>query len=114
MQSYLQILEQTKVHLVETTEKIIASSESNPDEVGAASYAYMELMGLSLFCFMWVRMIAAALNTREESSSDKDYLDSLIKTGDFFFARLLPKGHALAAEISAGSGTLMAMTAEQF
>ncbi len=114
MDAYLQILQHTKTHLVETTEKVIANSANHPDEIGAASYAYMELMGLSLFCFMWVRMIAAALIAQEDAGGDKDYLDSLIKTGDFFFARLLPRSLSLAAEISAGSDTLMSMTAEQF
>jgi alkylation response protein AidB-like acyl-CoA dehydrogenase len=114
MEPYMQILQKTKLHLLDTTEKIIARSADNPDEIGAASYAYLELMGLSLYCFMWVRMMAAALKAKRSADSDETYLKSLMNTGEFFFARLLPKADALSAEIAAGADTLMAMTAEQF
>lgn len=114
MKGYLAKLSETQDLLLETTKSVISRAASNPDEIGAASYAYMELMGLTLYCFMWNRILAAAFAAKSTGSGDSDHLDGLIKTGDFFMSRLLPKSKSLAEEINAGAETMMAMTAEQF
>jgi len=109
-------LADTKTRLEEATALLIAAAKENPDEIGAASYAYMELVGLSLYCFMWQRILAASLEGAGDSEAgfDASYLDGLRKTGEFFLARLLPKADGLLAEMRAGAGSLMAMSAEQF
>ena len=72
----------------------------------------MELMGLTLYCFMWQRILAAAL--ADKNGNNAEYLDGLVKVGEFFLARQVPRVHSLLAEIEAGSDSLMAMTANQF
>lgn len=114
MQAYLPILADSKQRLQEITATVIENAAADPNEIGAASYAYMELMGLSLYCFMWQRILAAALDARDTGSSDADYVDGLISTGEFFFARMMPRAESLVQEIRAGSASLMAMRAEQF
>ena len=98
-------------HLQQATDWLTTQSKTNPAEIGAASYPYMELMGLNLYSFMWLRILAAAASS---DTLDPTYRDGLLKTGQFFFARLLPQSAALLAEIQAGSDTLMSLTAEQF
>lgn len=114
MQTYLPILADCKKRLEDVTATVIANAAENPDEIGAASYAYMELMGLSLYCFMWQRILAAALAAHEAGDSDADFIAGLISTGEFFFSRMLPRADSLVQEIRAGSASLMAMRAEQF
>lgn len=114
MQPYLQAFEQCKQLLIDTTELVISNAEGSPDEIGAAAYAYMEMMGLTLYCFMWQRILAAAITAQAAEEGDKLFIDGLLKTGDFFIARLLPRSKSLAEEIASGSSTLMALTAEQF
>ena len=114
MQEYLPALADCKQRLETITAEVIQNASSNPEEIGAASYAYMELLGLSLYCFMWQRIMAAVLEARGSGSYDEEYLDGLLKTGEFFISRMLPKADALEAEIRAGAKTLMAMSAEQF
>jgi hypothetical protein len=63
---------------------------------------------------MWQRIMAAVLEARGSGSYDEEYLDGLLKTGEFFISRMLPRADALEAEIRAGAKTLMAMSAEQF
>ncbi|MFT4887515.1 MAG: alkylation response protein AidB-like acyl-CoA dehydrogenase [Pseudohongiellaceae bacterium] len=111
---YLENLSDTQALLSETTTSIIANCADNPDEVGAASYAYMELMGLSLYCYMWNRVLAAAFKAMAEGTGDSNHLEGLIKTGDFFMARILPRAKSLAEEISAGADSMMAMSVDQF
>lgn len=114
MQEPLVLMEETKNLLSQTTAQIIDQAASDPDEIGAASYAYMEMMGLTLYCFMWMRMLAAAHEALAQGRGDEAHLDGLVKTGDFFLKRLLPRSKSLAEEISAGATPMMAMTAEQF
>ncbi len=114
MQPYLEIFIDSKQRLVDTTAAIISNAVDAPDEIGAASYAYMELMGLTLYCFMWQRILAAALMAQEAGSGDREYLDGLIKTGEFFLYRMLPRSKSLVEEIAAGATVMMAMSAEQF
>ncbi|PCJ25923.1 MAG: acyl-CoA dehydrogenase [SAR86 cluster bacterium] len=114
MQPFLQKLTQCRELLIGATDNVIAGAADNPDEIGAASYAYMELMGLTLYCFMWQRILAAAYAAGESTTDSADYYDGLIKTGTFFMNRLLPRSQSLAEEITSGASSLMAMSAEQF
>ena len=113
MTPYLSTLKNCRERLSAATASLIGAAQSNPEEVGAGSYAYMELLGLSLYCFMWQRILASCLVDNLEGY-EASYVDALIKTGEFFFARLLPKSESLIAEIEAGSASLMALSAEQF
>ena len=112
MQPYLASLATCRGVLAEATRFVIDGASQNPEEIGAASYAYMELMGLTLYCFMWQRILAAAL--ADTTGNNAEYLDGLVKVGEFFLARQVPRVHSLLAEIEAGSESLMAMTADQF
>lgn len=114
MQNHLQAFERCKNTLVKTTDLVINNAVDNPDEIGAASYAYMELMGLTLYCFMWIRILAAAIAEVDAGSPDRSQLDGLVKTGEFFIDRLLPRNKSLSDEIAAGAKTMMAMSADQF
>ncbi|MGI9249913.1 MAG: acyl-CoA dehydrogenase C-terminal domain-containing protein [Pseudohongiellaceae bacterium] len=107
------IWREARDHLQQATKWLIQHSKTQPDEVGAASYPYMELMGLNLYAFMWLKILSAALNPNT-IRYDTNYCDGLIKTAEFFFARLLPRSTSLLQEIQAGSDTLMALKAEQF
>ncbi len=116
LQEFVAALTSCKQQLQSATDQLLSAAADNPEEVGAASYAYMELMGLTLYCFMWLRILAASLAAlqKQENGYDASYLDGLVKTGEFFVARLLPKSKALVAEIEAGAAPLMALSDEQF
>lgn len=112
MQAYLAAFEKCRGCLAQATASVLARSGDDPNEVGAASYSYMELMGLMLYCYMWQRILAAVF--ADQDSADADYNDALVKTGKFFVQRLLPRAESLLAEITSGAETLMGMKAEQF
>ena len=110
----LQAFEECKRRLIDTTACVIKSAAGNPDQVGAASYAYLELMGLTLYSFMWQRILAAAFAAMESGQGNQDYCDGLVKTGEFFIQHLLPRSKALVEEIAAGPEVMMALRADQF
>ena len=47
-------------------------ADENPDAVGAASYPYMELLVLTLYCFMWQRILAAVFEARQNGEGNAD------------------------------------------
>ena len=114
MHPYLTAFEKCRERLAQATSSVLASSGDDANAVGAASYSYMELMGLVLYCFMWQRILSAALADQKSGSNDTDYTDALVKTGEFFMQRLLPRTESLLVEITSGAESLMAMRAEQF
>ncbi len=96
------------------TDTLIEQAKSDPNAVGAASYAYLELTGLTLFGFMWLRIMAAALEELQSGNDEQSYCKALLQTGDFYAGRIMPEHQALAAVIASGSENLMAMSADQF
>ena len=107
-------LESLMGELKQATNTVIENAKDNPDEIGAASYPYMELMGLTLFCFMWQRIFASVHLVKANNDSSENYLNGLLGSGEFFMNRLLPKSKTLLEEIEAGSKSLMAIPADQF
>ena len=114
MDRYLPHLLSNQQMIHSVTRSVIDRAGDNPEEIGAASYAYMELLGMTLYNFMWLRILAAVLPKLQAGSGDTPHLSGLVKTAEFFFARLLPRTRALVEEIEAGAETLMAMSAEEF
>lgn len=114
MADLLPLLEDCKQTIVEVTDQVIAASAKEPSEIGAASYPYMELLGLTLYCFMWQRIVAAARTAQDKAEGNPDHLSGLIKIGEFFFTRILPRREFLRSEILAGSAPLMALSEEEF
>ena len=114
MKLYLSKFSDVKSLLVEMTTLVIKNGSKNPDEIGAASYSYMELMGLTLYCFMWQKIILATIEAKNSGQDDKAYYDGLIAVGSFFFDKLLPRSISLAEEIRAGAKSVMSATLEQF
>ncbi len=114
MVPYLSYLENSKELLRAVTHEIISNAENDPAEIGAASYPYMELMGLTLYCFMWQRIVAAALDVQRAGEGNAAQLSGLVKTAKYFFTRMLPKAQSLAKEISAGAEPLMDLAEGEF
>ncbi len=100
--------------LVSTTDWVKAAAREKPQEVGSASTAYLDLLTLVLYCYMWARMAQVAQAALTAASGDKQFYEAKLLTARFFMARLLPRHKSLAEEICAGSDTLMAMSMELF
>ncbi|HEJ5359428.1 TPA: acyl-CoA dehydrogenase C-terminal domain-containing protein [Pseudomonas aeruginosa] len=93
------------------TQGIVARAGNDPREIGAASVEYLHLFGYTAYAYLWARMAAAALRQREV---DPSFHDGKLATARFYFARILPRVHSLAAAVEAGSGSLYGLEAEQF
>ncbi|WP_132565860.1 acyl-CoA dehydrogenase C-terminal domain-containing protein [Pseudomonas aeruginosa] len=81
------------------TQGIVARAGNDPREIGAASVEYLHLFGYTAYAYLWARMAAAALRQRE---ADPAFHDGKLATARFYFARILPRVHSLAAAGEAG------------
>ena len=87
---------------------------ADPDNAGAGAYAYMDLMGLVSFGWMWLKMAAAAQRAVDEGRGDQSFHDAKLSTARFYAQRELPLSTALRRKIEAGAETLMKMPVEAF
>ncbi len=90
---------------------LMAQAASDPAAVGAAAVDYLHLFGYVAYAYMWARMAAVA---GARHASDAAFYGGKLATAQFYFARLLPRIHALEAAIRAGSASLYALDEAQF
>ncbi|MCY1400840.1 3-methylmercaptopropionyl-CoA dehydrogenase [compost metagenome] len=96
--------------LDELTAWLLDRAQNNPNEIGAASVEYLQVFGYTAYAYMWARMAKAALGKQTEG----DFYTSKLGTARFYFARLLPRIHALSISVKAGSESLYLLDAAQF
>jgi hypothetical protein len=83
--------------------------------VGAASVAYLDLMTLILYGFMWARMVSVARRSLDaDANSDVDFYRAKIHVGCFYLDKMMPRYKSVAEEIRAGCDVVMAMDAALF
>jgi alkylation response protein AidB-like acyl-CoA dehydrogenase len=88
------------------TRQIAKSATTDPDLIGSVAMPYLRLCGHVCLAWMWARM--AFVGYSHNGSADPIYADK-IATARFYFARLFPEVHSLAAQIDSGSAPVMAM-----
>jgi alkylation response protein AidB-like acyl-CoA dehydrogenase len=85
---------------------------TDPNNAGAGAYAYMDLMGLVVLGWMWMKM--AAVSAKLGAGEDSEFHHAKLVTARFYAERELPGATALRRKIEAGSDALMALPAEAF
>ncbi|WP_150524334.1 acyl-CoA dehydrogenase C-terminal domain-containing protein [Roseibium sediminis] len=88
---------------------------AKPDNAGAGSVDYMHLFGLVGLGYMWAKIAKTAQDQLAAGAGEKaDWLSNKVAFGTFFMERLMPETSAHLARISAGSDTLMNISADAF
>ena len=86
----------------------------DPNNAGAGAYAYMELMGLVSFGWMWLKMAEVSSKALAEGRADKPFHEAKLATARFYAQRELPQSSAHRREIEAGAESVMAIPEEVF
>jgi alkylation response protein AidB-like acyl-CoA dehydrogenase len=94
--------------LQKSTMALMSRAQQNPEEIGAAASEYLRMFALVATGWMWTRMAAVAA---EQGGARNDVR---LATARFYVTRLLPQVHALAAQIDAGAGVVMAVAPRDF
>lgn len=105
----LEALSESVDLLAKVTMDIMEKAQTNPNEIGAASVDYLHLFGYVMYGYMWAKMMVAA-----DASSDEQLKQSKIKTGTYYFSRVLPKIHSLKLQIESGADALFEHGVDDF
>ena len=87
---------------------------ADPNNAGAGAYAYMDLTGLVVLGWMWLKMAAASAPLAANGGDERDFHEAKLVTARFFAERELPGASALRRKVEAGAETVMALSAEAF
>jgi len=90
-------------------EWLIANAAADPDNLGAGSYAFMQLVGLVGVGWMWAKM--AAIAARDPADP---FMAAKLITARHYATRSLTDSAGLLRKVEAGAGNLMAMAGEAF
>lgn len=103
-------LQQSLQDLTNISQELLQKAATDENLVNSVAVEYLHLVGYISYGYMWLRMAVAA----EEKQAEKPYLASKIKTARFYFARIMPRTHALLGAIKDGSESLYLHDDEQF
>jgi alkylation response protein AidB-like acyl-CoA dehydrogenase len=87
---------------------------ADPDNAGAGAYPYMELMGLVVLGWMWLKMVQVSGPLAANGSSDRDFHEAKLITARFYAERELPLAPALRRQVEAGAEAIMKLPEEAF
>ena len=112
--AHAEALAAAKGNLESATMWMMQHGMANPNHAGAGSTAYLELMALVAFGWLWLVMEKASAEAIADGATDQAFYEAKRITARHFFERVLPDAPALARKIEAGADTLMAMPVDSF
>lgn len=94
------------------TDRLISGDLSSVADRNAGAVDYLRLFALVSYGWMWVRMVLAC--DAGDQTLTEGFKQHKKTTALFFMQRVLPQAAALAQQIGAGSGSIMALPEEMF
>jgi alkylation response protein AidB-like acyl-CoA dehydrogenase len=107
-------LEKANQQLQAATMWLMQNAIANPNNAGAAAYAYMHIMGIVSVGLMWLKMARAAQALLQSGTGNADFLNAKLVTARYFAERIMPDAGALRRKIEGGADALMALPPEAF
>ena len=87
---------------------------ADPDNAGAGAYPYMELMGLVILGWMWLKMVQVSGPLAANGSGERDFHEAKLVTARFYAERELPRASGLRRQVEAGGESIMKLPEEAF
>ena len=107
-------LEKAVGHLQGATMWLAQNGMTNPNNVGAGAYAYMQLMGAVTLGWMWLKIAKASNCLKDEVGEDRAFHEAKLVTARFYADRELANASGLRRKVEAGAETIMALPVEAF
>ncbi|NRA85448.1 MAG: acyl-CoA dehydrogenase C-terminal domain-containing protein [Gammaproteobacteria bacterium] len=96
------------------TQDVGIKAMTNADEIGGASVDYIMFAGYATLAYFWAKMAKVAQDKLAINDDDQAFYQAKIKTAQFYFQRILPRGQGHAACIENGASTMMSLAADDF
>jgi len=94
--------------------EVAARAARDPAEVGAASFDYLMYAGYVTLAYLWLQAGEVAEQKLASGATETDFYTAKLETLRFYYERILPRIHSLAATIRAGAAALMEMDETHF
>ncbi|NKF51118.1 acyl-CoA dehydrogenase [Shewanella sp. WXL01] len=114
MQPFIGGLMKAAADLERATGYIVKAAQTNPDLIGAASMAYMQILGITSLAWMWARMAATSLEALANGSDDTAFYQEKLKTAKFYMGYWAVQTGSLARQIEASSQDIVEFEDELF
>jgi alkylation response protein AidB-like acyl-CoA dehydrogenase len=88
---------------------LLSAGKNDSAQIGAGSYAFLQLIGLAAVGWMWLRLTKAALPDAQDP-----FCAAKLATARHYALHSLPQAMALRRKVEAGAEVLMALPAEAF
>ncbi|QDE30588.1 acyl-CoA dehydrogenase C-terminal domain-containing protein [Shewanella polaris] len=114
MKPYLAGLIDAAGDLEKATGFIVQSASKNPDIIGAASMAYMQLFGITALAWMWTRIAATSIAALEMGTEESQFYQAKLNTAKFFMTYWGSQTRSLRKQIEASSANIVEFTDSDF
>ncbi len=113
LKPYVDGLADAKADLVDATQWLMQNAFANPDNAGAASMDYLNILAVVCLAHGWAQMAKVAIEKQAAGEKDDFFANKLI-TGKFFLERILPDTKSHLVKLKTGAETMMSMPADAF
>jgi alkylation response protein AidB-like acyl-CoA dehydrogenase len=93
---------------------LLTGEKKDPELVSAAAFNYLMLLGTVIGGWQLARGALAAAAQTGTPGSDRVFLDTQVLLAKFYAEQVMPRAFAHGAAVRAGSGAIMALSAENF
>ena len=100
--------------IVRCTTYVMTHFKSDPNLLNAGAFNYLMLVGTVVGGWQLARGALAARAEQAAGNGDKDFLEKQVVFARFYAEQVMPRNAAYSAAVQAGSGSIMALSAEQF
>jgi len=101
--------------MVQCSTHLITGERKDPELAGSAAFNYLMLVGTVIGGWQLARgALVAAATLEQDSTADTTFLRTQVLLARFYAEHVLPRVVPYSAAVRAGSGTIMALAAEQF
>jgi alkylation response protein AidB-like acyl-CoA dehydrogenase len=90
------------------------NAPNDPEQAGAVATPLLKMFALTSLAVLWAKMAQQSEQKDTESQYPSEFLSGKRKAAEHFYRQSLPELRALAEDVKAGKGTLMAMSSEEF
>lgn len=91
----------------ELTDHVLAVSEGNAEELGAAAVDYLHALGYFMYGYMWLLMAKSA---QDNLAQDAAFYGAKLKSASYYMTRILPRMQSKVALAKAGAESLFELT----
>ena len=107
-------LAESSAALARCTDWLVATYATNPALALAGASPYLRLFGTVAGGWLMAMAALAARRHLSEGAPERDFLTAKLATARFYADNILAEADGLAAQVTRGGESLLAMTAEQF